>query len=90
MDVTAVERAAAAAGLDHLGTTNQTDFLARLGIGDLLVAEQTRTGASIQSYLETRSAVVRMVDPGAMGRFHVMAFGRGLEPGAALPGLARR
>jgi len=89
VDVTAVERAAVAAGLDLLGTTNQTDFLARLGIGDLLVAEQTRPGADLQAYLETRSALVRMIDPGSMGRFRVLVFGRGLAPEAArLPGLA--
>ena len=88
VDVTAVERAAAAAGLDELGSTNQTEFLARLGIGDLLVAEQTRSGADLQAYLETRSALVRMIDPAAMGRFRVLVFGRGLAPeAAALPGL---
>jgi len=90
VDMTAVERAAVAAGLAALGSTNQTDFLARLGIGDLLVAEQTRPGADLQAYLETRSALVRMIDPGAMGRFRVVAFGRDLEPDVLLPGLAKR
>ena len=87
VDVTAVERAAIAAGLDHLGTMTQTDFLAGLGIGDLLVAEQTRAGANLQAYLETRSALVRMIDPGAMGRFRVMAFGRGLDPDSSIGSL---
>jgi SAM-dependent MidA family methyltransferase len=87
VDVTAVERAALAAGLDHLGTTTQAEFLDRLGAGELLVAEQTRPGASLQAYLETRSALVRMIDPGAMGRFRVMAFGRGLGADVRMPGL---
>jgi SAM-dependent MidA family methyltransferase len=87
VDVTAVERAALAAGLAHLGTTTQAEFLSRLGAGDLLVAEQTRPGASLQAYLDTRSALVRMIDPGAMGRFRVMAFGRGLGADVRLPGL---
>lgn len=87
VDVTAVERAARAAGIDHLGTTTQAEFLDRLGAGELLVAEQTRPGASLQAYLETRSALVRMIDPGAMGRFRVMAFGRGLGADVRLPGL---
>jgi SAM-dependent MidA family methyltransferase len=90
VDMTAVDRAATEAGLDNLGTTSQTDFLARLGIGDFLVAEQTRPGADLQAYLGTRSALVRMIDPGAMGRFRVVAFGRGLEPDVLLPGLAKR
>ena len=85
--MTAVERAALAAGLDHLGTTTQAEFLNHLGAGELLVAEQTRPGASLQAYLESRSALVRMIDPGAMGRFRVMAFGRGLGADARLPGL---
>jgi SAM-dependent MidA family methyltransferase len=90
VDVTAVERAAAGAGLDHLGTTTQAEFLSRLGAGELLVDEQTRPGADLQGYLETRSALVRMIDPGAMGRFRVMVFGRGLGTDVALPGLAAR
>jgi len=87
VDVTAVRRAAEAAGLTHLATTTQDTFLARLGIGDLLVAEQTRPGVTMQAYLETRSALVRMIDPGAMGRFRVLAFGRGLPDDVGIPGL---
>ena len=87
VDVTAVERAAAAAGLDGLGTTTQAAFLADLGAGELLVAEQTAPGATLQRYLEARSALVRMIDPGAMGRFRVLAFGRELPPDTRLPGL---
>jgi SAM-dependent MidA family methyltransferase len=87
VDVTAVERAAERAGLHHLGTTTQALFLDGLGAGELLVGEQTRPGASLQSYLETRSALVRMIDPGAMGRFRVMVFGRGLAAGVDLTGL---
>jgi SAM-dependent MidA family methyltransferase len=86
VDVTAVERAAAAAGLTSAGATTQARFLERLGAGELLVAEQTRPGATIASYLETRSALVRMIDPGAMGGFRVLAWTRGLPPGTRLPG----
>ena len=90
VDLTAVERAMATAGLDHLGSTTQAAFLADLGAGELLVAEQTAPGASLQAYLETRSALVRMIDPGAMGRFRVLAFGRGLDRAVVLPGLTNR
>ncbi len=88
VDVTAVERAAAGAGLVHLGTTTQAELLSRLGAGELLVREQTAPGASLAAYLETRAALVRMIDPAAMGRFRTMAFGRGLPIGTSLPGLA--
>ena len=87
VDLTAVERAAADAGLILLGKATQSAFLERLGAGALLVAEQTRPGASIASYLEARSALVRMIDPAAMGRFTVLAFGRGLAEDVELPGL---
>ena len=66
-----------AAGLVHLGTTTQAAFLAGLGAGELLVAARPAPAATLQAYLEARSALVRMIDPAAMGRFRVMAFGRG-------------
>jgi SAM-dependent MidA family methyltransferase len=88
VDVTAVEAAATAAGLVHLGTTTQGPFLAGLGAGDRLVELQGDSMAALPAYLEARAALVRMIDPGAMGGFRVMAFGRGLPPGATLAGLA--
>jgi SAM-dependent MidA family methyltransferase len=87
VDVTAVERAAAAAGLARLGTTTQASFLDRLGAGDILVGYQNGPAATLQAYLAARAALVRMIDPAAMGRFRVMAFGRGLPAGATLRGL---
>jgi SAM-dependent MidA family methyltransferase len=86
VDVTAVERAAARAGLVHLGTTRQGSFLDALGAGELLVELQSGPGASLQAYLEARSALVRMIDPGAMGGFRVMSFGRGLPGDVTLRG----
>jgi SAM-dependent MidA family methyltransferase len=87
VDVTAVERAAAAAGLDHVATTTQGPFLAGLGAGDLLVELQEGPDADLQAYLEARSGLVRMIDPAAMGGFRVIAFGRGLSRDATLRGL---
>ncbi|HUQ78455.1 MAG TPA: SAM-dependent methyltransferase [Patescibacteria group bacterium] len=86
VDITAVERAAAGAGLSALGSTTQAALLSGLGSGELLVAEQTRPGATLQTYLEARSALVRMIDPGAMGRFRALAFGRGIPSDVTLPG----
>ena len=86
VDITAVERAATAAGLLHLGTTTQGKFLAALGAGELLVDLQSGPEASLQAYLEARSALVRMIDPAAMGGFRVMSFGRGLPASTTLRG----
>lgn len=90
VDVTAVERAAADAALDHLGTTTQAEFLTGLGIGEILVALQADAATTVQSYLATRAAVMRMLDPAAMGRFRVMVFGRGITADPPLAGLAYR
>lgn len=90
VDLTAVERAANAAGLDHLGTTTQAQFLAGLGVGELLVGLQRERGLGIGDYLAARSALHRLLDPRATGRFAVLAFGRGVDPEPALRGLSFR
>jgi SAM-dependent MidA family methyltransferase len=87
VDVTAVEAAAAAAGLEHVATTTQGRFLAGLGVGDLLVALQTGPDADLAGYLDAKASLVRMIDPAAMGGFAVMAFGRGLAKDVRLRGL---
>ena len=86
VDLTAVERAAAAAKLEPIGRTSQARFLADLGIGDLLVARQQDRSTTLGSYLEAKSALVRMLDPRATGGFAVLGFGRGLPKEATLRG----
>lgn len=86
VDLTALERAAAGARLEALGRTVQARFLAGLGAGDLLVALQADPATTLPSYLEAKSALVRMLDPRASGAFAVAAFGRGLPPGTPLRG----
>jgi SAM-dependent MidA family methyltransferase len=89
VDVTAVRRAALAAGLEAIGVTTQAEFLAALGAGELLRSMQDDAATSLQAYLDARSALGRMLDPAVTGRFRVMVFGRGLPAGAPLTGLAR-
>jgi SAM-dependent MidA family methyltransferase len=90
VDVTAVERAAAAAGLSQLATTTQAELLVGLGTEGLLREVQEDSATSLESYLELRSALMRLLDPSAMGRFRVMAFGRDWPAGPPLEGLAFR
>jgi SAM-dependent MidA family methyltransferase len=90
VDVTAVERAAARAGLDHLGTTTQAEFLVGLDAEDLLREAQANPAATLEERLALRAGVVRLLDPAATGGFRVMAFGRGVPPDPALRGLAFR
>jgi SAM-dependent MidA family methyltransferase len=86
VDVTAVERAAAAAGLTVLGTTTQAEFLVGLGTEGLLQAIQADPATTMEDYLAVRSALMRLLDPSAMGRFRVMAFARRWPEGPPLAG----
>ena len=88
--MTAVERAAAAAGLEHLATLTQAEFLVGAGTDELLRAIQSDPATSMEAYLEVRSALMRMLDPAAMGRFRVMAFGRDWPAGPPLAAFAYR
>ena len=90
VDLTAVERAAARAGLDALGVTTQAEFLVGLGVGELLTAVQSNPSTTLESYLELRSALGRLLDPAATGAFRVMAFARDMPPDTELSGLGFR
>jgi len=85
VDLTAVGRAAAAAGLIPLGSTTQARFLAALEAGELLVGLQSDPATDLASYLEARAALVRMLDPRVTGAFAVLGFGRGMD-GTAIRG----
>jgi SAM-dependent MidA family methyltransferase len=90
VDASAVERGATDAGLTHLGTTTQAEFLVGLGTQELLQAIQADPATTLEAYLAVRSALMRLLDPSAMGRFRVMAFGRGWPEGPPLAGLGYR
>jgi SAM-dependent MidA family methyltransferase len=89
VDLAAVRGAAAAAGLEPLGETTQAELLAAVGSGPLADAFLRRPGATLEDALRLRSALVRLMDTRGMGAFRVLAFGRDLPPGTALPGLER-
>jgi SAM-dependent MidA family methyltransferase len=86
VDVTAVERAAHAVGLTTLGVTTQAEALMGLGIEDRLREIQADPATTFEGYTALRSALMRLLDPAAMGRFRVMVFGRGW-PADASPDL---
>ena len=85
VDVTAVEHAAHAAGLKTIGITTQAEALMGLGIEARLQAIQADRATTFEDYTLVRSALMRLLDPAAMGRFRVMAFGRDW-PTAGHPG----
>lgn len=90
VDITAVERAGEAAGLSHLGTTTQAEFLMGLGIQERLQAVQADPATTLEDYLALRSSLLRLLDPVAMGRFRVVGFGRAWPDGPPLAGFAYR
>ncbi|HET7169316.1 MAG TPA: SAM-dependent methyltransferase [Candidatus Limnocylindrales bacterium] len=87
VDVTAVERAAASVGLTSLGSTTQAEALMGLGIEQRLRAIQADPTTTIERYTVLRSALMRLLDPAAMGRFVVMAFARDWPDDAEAPPL---
>jgi SAM-dependent MidA family methyltransferase len=80
VDVTAVQRAAEAAGLTTLGVTTQAEALMALGIEDRLREIQADPMTTMEGYTLLRASLLRLLDPAAMGRFRVMVFGRGWPP----------
>ena len=90
MDVTAVQRAAEAAGLTTLGITTQAEALMGLGVEDRLREIQADPATTFEDYTLLRSALMRLLDPAAMGRFRVMVFGRAWPLDAPLKLLAYR
>ena len=90
VDVTAVERAATAAGLTTIGITTQAEALMGLGIEGRLREIQADPTTTFEAYALLRSVLLRLLDPAAMGRFRVMAFGRAWPERAALDLFAYR
>jgi SAM-dependent MidA family methyltransferase len=88
VDITALERAAADAGLVPIGSTTQGPFLARLGLGELLAELGRRPDTEPQTYMEARASVARLLDPRQLGGFRVLAWDRPSDDGsvATLPG----
>ncbi len=76
VDFTALRDAGLAEGLTLAGLTSQSLFLERLGLGQVLLDAQDTPGMTPADYLALRSAIFRLIDPGGMGRFSVLAMAR--------------
>ncbi len=87
VDLAAVRAAAAHVGLAPLGETTAGELLAAAG-DDLPGRYLHRPGVTLQDALALRSALVRLLDPRGLGGYRVLAFGRGMPPGARLDALA--
>ena len=76
VDFSALRRAGEDAGLTFAGQTNQGAFLTSLDMGDLLVALGKDPETALPEYLAAQAAVMRLIDPGGMGRFGVLIMAR--------------
>jgi SAM-dependent MidA family methyltransferase len=76
VDFTALRRAGEQAGTEFAGLTTQGAFLAGLGLGDHLLALQADPETGMSEYLATQTVVMRLIDPGGLGRFRVLAMAR--------------
>ncbi|MGC4190460.1 MAG: SAM-dependent methyltransferase [Thermomicrobiales bacterium] len=76
VDFTLLMDAATESGMTVVGLTTQGDALAALGLGDLLVAMQREEGVSLDEYYQAQAAVLRLIDPGGMGRFQMLALAK--------------
>lgn len=90
VDFTAIDRAAAAAGMARLGRTTQAEFLAGLGLGELLSSLGSHPATDPRAYVTARAAVARLLDPRHLGAFGVLVHGRGLPSEPPLAGLSYR
>jgi len=88
VDLTAVTRAAEAAGLTALGRLDQTYFLLGLGLDGLLEGDAARTAPFDAAALKRRLALKTLMLPGGLGStLKVLVFGRDVGT-PALKGLS--
>lgn len=86
VDFTALEQAANRACFTTLGLTTQAAFLASLGLGEMLYLA-TRQATDAARYINERNAVVRLIEPSAMGRNRVLLLGKDVPTEPRLRGL---
>jgi SAM-dependent MidA family methyltransferase len=79
VDFDALARAGLESDLRLAGLTTQAEFLSALGMGELLVAIQQDPEMTFEQYLAAQAAVLRLIDPGGLGRFRVLAMTKGIE-----------
>jgi SAM-dependent MidA family methyltransferase len=72
-----LEQAAVASGWRSLGHCRQGQALLALGLAERLHGLQRLSGAQLAQALDRREALLRLVDPHALGDFRWLAFARG-------------
>ncbi|MFT4040336.1 MAG: SAM-dependent methyltransferase [Thermomicrobiales bacterium] len=76
VDFSALREAGEAAGLTFAGQTTQAAFLTSLHMGDLMLALGQDPETIMEEYMAAQAAVLRLIDPGSLGRFGVLLMAR--------------
>jgi SAM-dependent MidA family methyltransferase len=90
VDFTALQRAGETAGLRLAGFTTQGAFLASLGLGDFLLELQADPTTTLPDYLRAQTAILRLIDPGGLGRFGVLMMAKHAPVEPPLRGLTEK
>ncbi len=85
-----LQQAAASSGWRPLGQCRQGQALLALGLAERLHGLQQEPELGLEVLLQRREALLRLVDPAALGDFRWVAFGRGMEANSAPPPLFAR
>lgn len=72
VDFSALIATGEAAGAQLAGLTTQGAMLASLGLGDRMIELQHDLDATMADVLSLRAVVLRLIDPGGLGRFGVL------------------
>jgi SAM-dependent MidA family methyltransferase len=84
VDLTALEARASERSLVPLARTTQARFLVDAGLEAILEKERARADVDPAAYVALRAAIPRLLDPRALGGFHVVLLGRDV-PADRLP-----
>jgi SAM-dependent MidA family methyltransferase len=76
VDLGELRQAASANGLQPIVDTSLAQYLADLGLGDLLSALGRDPATEPQAYVDARASVLRLLDPRHLGGQRVLAFAR--------------
>ena len=82
VDFTRIAHAAGIAGMETTPVVTQGSFLSQLKLGTLLVDLQQDPETELAEYYRAQAAVLRLIDPGGLGRFRVIGLAKGapLDP----------
>jgi SAM-dependent MidA family methyltransferase len=80
VDFTSLIRAGEEHGLETLGLTTQSRFLAALGVGAGLDSIARHSPEALEEYYARRRAVSELIDPASLGRIRVLVQARRVAP----------